>query len=205
MHGSEFHRGTGSQEKVDFTKGNMYIYRGDPLKYMTGLDLSENKLSGPIPIELAMLNLSNNLLTGPITKSFGGLLGLTTLDLSHNALSGEIPPQLTRLTHLSLFSVANNNLFGEIPDTTQFCTFNESSFSGNPRLNTQGKRCSTTLSPNVPGASSDNDGEDEDEGEEGWVEMTPAFYAFIALGYAIGIWGEHWPFFFLARREDMLA
>ncbi|ERN02462.1 hypothetical protein AMTR_s00215p00035030 [Amborella trichopoda] len=123
---------------------------------MTGLDLSENKLSGPTPLdmgllkELAMLNLSNNLLS----------------------------------------------------DTTQFCTFNESSFSGNPNLNTQGKRCSTTLSSNVPTASSDNDGEDEDEdeGDEGWVEMTPAFYAFIALGYAIGIWGALAHVFFGNKR-----
>ncbi|KAL4196312.1 hypothetical protein AMTRI_Chr04g245620 [Amborella trichopoda] len=159
-----------SQEKVEFTKGNTYSYLGDALKYMTGLDLSENKLSGPIPLdmgllkELGMLNLSNNLLT----------------DLSYNALSGEFPSQLTRLTHLSIFSVANNNLSGEIPDTTQFCTFNESSFSGNPNMNTEGKRCSTTLSSNVPTALRDNDG---------WVEMTPAFYAFISLGYAIGIWG----------------
>ncbi|KAL4196314.1 hypothetical protein AMTRI_Chr04g182530 [Amborella trichopoda] len=194
--------------KVEFTKGNTYSYLGDALKNMTGLDLSENKLSGPTPLdmgllkELAMLNLSNNLLTGPIPKSFGGLLGLSTLNLSYNALSGEFPSQLTRLTHLSIFSVANNNLSGEIPDTTQFCTFNESSFSGNPNLNTQGKRCSTTLSSNVPTASSDNDGEDEDEdeGDEGWVEMTPAFYAFIALGYAIGIWGALAHVFFGNKR-----
>ncbi|ERM94422.1 probably inactive leucine-rich repeat receptor-like protein kinase At2g25790 isoform X1 [Amborella trichopoda] len=195
-----------SQENVEFTKGNTYSYLGDALKYMTGLDLSENKLSGPIPLdmgllkELAMLNLSNNLLTGPIPKSFGGLLGLSTLDLSCNALSGEFPSQLTRLTHLSIFSVANNNLSGEIPDTTQFCTFNESSFSGNPNLNTQGKRCSTTLSSNVPTGPSDDDGEDEDEGEEGWVEMTPAVYAFIALGYAIGIWGALAFLFFGNKR-----
>ncbi|KAL4196308.1 hypothetical protein AMTRI_Chr04g182490 [Amborella trichopoda] len=205
--GSYFSPYTISREKVEFTKGNIYSYLGDALKYMTGLDLSENKLSGPLPLdmgllkELAMLNLSNNLLTGPIPKSFGGLLGLSTLDLSYNTLSGEFPSQLTRLTHLSIFSVANNNLSGEIPDTTQFCTFNVSSFSGNPNLNTQGKRCSTTLSSNVSTASSDNDGEDEDEDEdEGWVEMTPAFYAFIALGYAIGIWGALAFLFFGNKR-----
>ncbi|KAL4195928.1 hypothetical protein AMTRI_Chr04g243520 [Amborella trichopoda] len=58
---------------LDISRNNL---EGDALKYITGLDLSENKLSGPIPLdmgllkELAMLNLSNNLLTGPIPKSF---------------------------------------------------------------------------------------------------------------------------------------
>ncbi|KAL4195919.1 hypothetical protein AMTRI_Chr04g180750 [Amborella trichopoda] len=116
---------------------------------------------------------------GDALKYMTALLDLSTLYLSYNALSGKIPSQLTRLTHLSMFSVANNNLSGEILDTTQFCTFNKSYFSGNPKLNTQGKRCSTTLSSNVPSVPRHNDGEDEDE-DEGEEEMTPAFYAFIA-------------------------
>jgi hypothetical protein len=110
------------------------------LFYMSGLDLSANNLTGPIPHELGMLaslhalNLSRNQLTGSIPNTFSNLTQLESLDLSHNNLSGEIPSALTGLNFLEVFTVAYNNLSGRIPDTKQFATFDERSYEENPLL-----------------------------------------------------------------------
>ncbi|OMO72370.1 hypothetical protein COLO4_27654 [Corchorus olitorius] len=101
------------------------------------LDLSHNLLSGPIWSEfgnlrkLHVLNLKFNRLSGPIPGSLSGMISLEKLDLSHNHLSGTIPSSLKSLTFLSSFSVAYNQLHGKIPSGGQFETFPSSSFEGN--------------------------------------------------------------------------
>ncbi|KAK1262996.1 hypothetical protein QJS04_geneDACA009402 [Acorus gramineus] len=60
--------------------------------------------------------------------------GPESLDLSNNDLSGEIPFQFVKLHSPSVFRVVYNNLSGIIPYNDQFCTFNKSSFEGNPGL-----------------------------------------------------------------------
>ena len=50
---------------------------------VTGLDLSENGLTGELP------------------PALGNLAGLTKLDLSHNQLEGEIPTSLARMFGLT--------------------------------------------------------------------------------------------------------
>ena len=67
-------------------------------KNVTGLDLSEESLSGSIPSEL------------------GDLLELTRLDLSDNSLTGEIPRELGNLTNLTELRLSGNNLTGCIPE-----------------------------------------------------------------------------------------
>ncbi|RVW53895.1 Phytosulfokine receptor 1 [Vitis vinifera] len=64
------------------------------------------------------LNLSHNILTGPIPAAFSGLKSIESLDLSYNNLTGTIPEELTKLTNLAVFSVAYNNFSGKIPEMT---------------------------------------------------------------------------------------
>ncbi|KAF5931568.1 hypothetical protein HYC85_027739 [Camellia sinensis] len=129
-------------EKVEFvTKSRSSSYKGNILNFMSGLDLSHNKLIGEIPFELGKLssvralNLSHNLLTGPIPKTFSNLAQIESLDLSYNSLSGNIPTELINLNFLEVFTVAHNNLSGKILDRkAQFGTFEATSYEGNPFL-----------------------------------------------------------------------
>ncbi|KAH0641860.1 hypothetical protein KY290_033480 [Solanum tuberosum] len=108
---------------------------------MSGIDLSSNRLTGEIPVELGnmsnihALNLSHNHLIGRIPNTFSNLHEIESLDLSCNRLNGSIPVGLLELKNLEVFSVAYNNLSGAVPDfKAQFGTFNKSSYEGNPFL-----------------------------------------------------------------------
>ena len=85
------------------------------------LDLGENGLSGPIPSEIGqMTNLSNldlgeNRLSGPIPSEIGQMTNLSNLDLRGNDMSGPIPPELGQLTNLNNLTLAYSGLSGLIP------------------------------------------------------------------------------------------
>ncbi|EFJ04757.1 hypothetical protein SELMODRAFT_138277 [Selaginella moellendorffii] len=106
----------------------------------TTLDFSHNELVGGIPAELGalrnlqILNLSHNRLQGSIPPSLGNVPALLKLDLSRNNLTGTIPQALCKLTFLSDLDLSDNHLKGAIPSSTQFQTFGNSSFAGNPDL-----------------------------------------------------------------------
>ncbi len=91
------------------------------LIHLTSLDLRDNALTGPIPAELgALVNLTflvleNNELTGPIPAQLGLLVRLEALDLRGNALTGPIPRQLGSLANLTFLSLSDNHLSGPIP------------------------------------------------------------------------------------------
>ncbi len=83
-------------------------------KNVTGLDLSEESLSGSIPSEL------------------GDLLGLTRLDLSDNDLTGEIPRELGQPENLEELRLSGNNLTGCIPEALEGVSTNDLSSLGLP-------------------------------------------------------------------------
>ncbi|WVZ07316.1 hypothetical protein V8G54_020662 [Vigna mungo] len=98
-----------TNEKAIFTtKKRSYTYTGSILAYMSGIDLSKNKLNGSIPSDLGnltrirALNLSHNDLIGQIPASFSKLVQIESLDLSFNMLSDQIPPELNQLNSLAV-------------------------------------------------------------------------------------------------------
>uniref|UniRef100_A0A2N9I353 Leucine-rich repeat-containing N-terminal plant-type domain-containing protein n=1 Tax=Fagus sylvatica TaxID=28930 RepID=A0A2N9I353_FAGSY len=151
------------------------------------VDLSSNEFNGTIPEFIGnlngfqLLNLSNNNLTGHIPISFGNMSTLESLDLSQNKLSGQIPMQLTQLTFLASFNVSHNQLTGPIPQSTQFNTFDSSSFGGNVGLcgNPLSKKCENPEPPPLPTASIE-----EDQGSWFHIEFD---WKIILLGYCSGI------------------
>eukprot|EP00262_Sarcandra_glabra_P010251 TRINITY_DN2528_c0_g1_i1.p1 TRINITY_DN2528_c0_g1~~TRINITY_DN2528_c0_g1_i1.p1 ORF type:complete len:621 (+),score=94.89 TRINITY_DN2528_c0_g1_i1:744-2606(+) len=106
---------------------------------LTGLYLSNNNLSGPIPSNVSemipyvtTLDLSFNKLSGEIPGSLGNITYLNILHLEHNRLGGQIPWQLSRLNRLAVFNVADNNLTGPIPSFNK--SFPDSNFANNFNL-----------------------------------------------------------------------
>ncbi|KAK1288159.1 hypothetical protein QJS10_CPB19g01255 [Acorus calamus] len=167
------------------------------------LDLSYNSMKGnidsclkrSIPLSLfnnsdiMLLDIRKNFFSGPIPNSFQYLENIESLDLSNNNLSGEIPSQLDQLHSLSVFRVSYNNLSGFIPYNIQFCTFNKSSFEGNPCLSGElliEKKCwSMHGTSQTYHDSSDGDHEDTLKA----IDNDVIFYSFVAASFAIGFWG----------------
>ena len=89
---------------------------------VTKLALAGNRLSGPIPAELAMLaqlstlDLGGNELSGPVPSELGNHLEmLRVLDLGGNDLSGPVPPELSGLGALRVLDLSGNALSGPAP------------------------------------------------------------------------------------------
>jgi Leucine-rich repeat (LRR) protein len=91
------------------------------LTELTMLHLFTNQLSGAIPAQIGQLTkiislyLHQNQLTGIIPAEIGQLTKTTTLLLYANQLTGQIPAQIGQLTQLQYLSLTNNNLSGLIP------------------------------------------------------------------------------------------
>ncbi|XP_031371527.1 receptor-like protein 9DC3 isoform X1 [Punica granatum] len=121
---------------------------------LESLDLSGNKISGPIPEwfgrvwsnTLTNLDLYSNNFTGEIPSSICQLSSLRGLFLFDNRLNGTIPRCLGNLSNLSGLSLYSNNFTGEIPSSIcQLSSLSGLSFSDN-RLNGTIPRCLGNLS-----------------------------------------------------------
>ncbi|KAL1555669.1 receptor-like protein EIX1 [Salvia divinorum] len=87
---------------------------------LTGLYLSDNQISGPIPLLPAhafLIQLSGNMFAGSMSSfcKTHGLLPILTLSLSNNQLAGEIPDCWEQMPSLFSLDLANNHFSGEIP------------------------------------------------------------------------------------------
>ncbi|KAL3529626.1 hypothetical protein ACH5RR_008948 [Cinchona calisaya] len=90
---------------------------------LTGLNLSSNYFSGPIPLDIGQnlrfitsLDLSNNNFSGLIPPSLATCNYLGSLKLDNNNLSGSIPSDFGLMSLIHYFSVSNNSLTGPVPN-----------------------------------------------------------------------------------------
>ncbi|KAK7324507.1 hypothetical protein VNO77_28110 [Canavalia gladiata] len=106
---------------VDWVKCNCKV-PNDSFCHVTKIDLSRNFVMGTIPREwgssnLLEISLLGNRLTGPIPKELANLTNLTRLILQFNQFSGNLPPELGNLVQIRQMHLSSNNFTGELPAT----------------------------------------------------------------------------------------
>ncbi|KAI5323489.1 hypothetical protein L3X38_032561 [Prunus dulcis] len=79
------------------------------------LNISSNKLSGSLPAMVghcAIIDLSNNMLTGSLPNETSQFLRLTSFKISNNSLEGALPPVLGTYPELKVIDLSLNRLQG---------------------------------------------------------------------------------------------
>ncbi|KAK3423631.1 hypothetical protein EUGRSUZ_F00522, partial [Eucalyptus grandis] len=171
-------------------------------------DLSNNNLSGPLPVIMVTMkgleirlvkiltvftsiDLSSNHFGGKLPVYIGNLKSLKGLNFSHNNLTGyipsnkfigSIPQELADLTSLAFLNLSENQLIGPIPQGRQFNTFKSDSFAMNPRL--CGFPWSKTCTNNPREIPPVTILRENDTGHGGWFEWRA-----ILMGYGCGTVG----------------
>ncbi|XP_071734431.1 receptor-like protein EIX2 [Rutidosis leptorrhynchoides] len=159
------------------------------LELLKIIDLSNNRLSGEFPfeiarlVELVSLNISLNKLHGELPKDIGNLTSLNSLDLSRNQFSGKIPSSLSQLNGLGVLDLSYNNLSGKIPTGTLLQGFNSSSYEGNPLL--YGPPI-TPISRPTPATTIDDEVDTNLHGDD---DFWKSYYMGMGSGFAVGFWG----------------
>ncbi|XP_050224145.1 leucine-rich repeat receptor-like serine/threonine-protein kinase BAM3 [Mercurialis annua] len=93
------------------------------------MELQSNYLIGQVPKQtskltskLEQLNLSDNRLSGPLPESIGNLSNLQILLMSGNRLTGQVPPEIGQLRNVLTLDMSRNNFSGKIPDEIGNCS-----------------------------------------------------------------------------------
>ncbi|TYG50616.1 hypothetical protein ES288_D10G189000v1 [Gossypium darwinii] len=187
--------GAGTFVATIVMKGQMLEY-GTNLNLVRSIDLSNNKLSGEIPVEvtglfeLKTLNLSHNLLSGTIPDRIGELRSLESIDFSVNKFSGSIPESMSYLTFLSHLNLSFNNLSGVIPSSTQLQSFDSSCYEGNQLCGLPvPNMCPENGTIHGVGHGGGNDNENE----------TDRFWFGLVVGFVISFWSVFGPLVFDKR------
>jgi Leucine-rich repeat (LRR) protein len=174
-----------------FLKGQQLSYGSIPRIVglnMTVIDLSFNSITGEIPEEIVTLdgllnlNLSKNHFSGNVPSKIGAMQSLESLDLSGNKLSGEIPASLSTLTFLSYLDLSYNNLTGTIPSGSQLDTLyaeHPYMYTGNIGL------CGPPLKNNCLKTDASEQGPFTRTEEGRWQGF---FYIGLGYGFLAGIW-----------------
>ncbi|CAI9774195.1 unnamed protein product [Fraxinus pennsylvanica] len=101
------------------------------LSHSIKLQLSKNMFSGSIfqlcttftHLNLEVLDLSDNQLTGELPDCWMNSSSLRVLNLANNNFSGKIPPTLGHNPRLQILHLRNNNFVGELPSSLKNCTW----------------------------------------------------------------------------------
>ncbi|GMI92088.1 hypothetical protein like AT2G27060 [Hibiscus trionum] len=83
------------------------------------LNISSNKLSGSLPYRIehcAVIDLSNNMVSGDLSRIQGWGNYVEVIELSSNSLTGTLPNQTSQFLRLTTFKVSNNKLQGVLPE-----------------------------------------------------------------------------------------
>ncbi|XP_002532709.2 leucine-rich repeat receptor-like serine/threonine-protein kinase BAM3 [Ricinus communis] len=92
------------------------------------MELQNNYLTGRVPLQtsklsskLEQLNLSDNRLSGPLPASIGNFSSLQILLLSGNQFIGKIPPEIGQLKNVLTLDMSRNNFSSNIPSEIGNC------------------------------------------------------------------------------------
>ncbi|PVH34386.1 hypothetical protein PAHAL_8G210900 [Panicum hallii] len=196
---SAFHVKVYSHNFSTFLKGQQIFYGSIPRivgMNMKVIDLSFNNITGEIPEELTTLdgllnlNLSRNHFIGDVPSRTGVMQSLESLDFSSNNLSGEIPASLSNLTFLSFMDLSYNNLTGRIPSGSQLDSLyaaNPSIYTGNVGL------CGPPLKKICSGIDASKQGRSKRTKENPGLEF---FYIGLGCGFVAGIWAVFFALLF---------
>ena len=105
-------------------------------KSLETLDLSENQLEGMFPqwlaeMEVHIIILSSNSLTGSLPPRLFDSQNLLDLNLSQNNFYGELPNNIGNVTLLKFLALDGNNFLGKIPKSISINEFTLLDLSSN--------------------------------------------------------------------------